>query len=287
MDSMIDTDLISMSVVFDKYVAAELSASVNLNISEYRIMALAATVPNGTTATMAKDVLNMKKSLYSQTVKSLSRKGLVNFVIDENGFKRCGHTERGIRCMVCADQAVARVHASFFGCVGEKNRQNLLSGSVVTSVFFDVARMREGEFLAEFANLDGCLRSELLYTEIAHSYELSLTELRILLYLLESDRPCLQQDVRDFLILRKPEMSIAGKSLMDKGHVSCSCVSLDKRHKTIELSPSGRSFSESLRSNLLSQANEFIRPAAEGEVGFYIEIAQETLSNIRKNARKR
>lgn len=281
MDDFSRSDMMSIVVPFVGKAQRDLPRSANLGISEYRVLALAETCSEGLDAQTAERSIGMKKSLFSQICTSLVQNGLALQTTRNLGYKTLVCTETGISALRKADDAIALAHEEFFGCLGEEVQKNLLAGSVVTSVHYNVARMDSSKFLAEFANLDGSLRGKLFYTETAYSQGFGLTEMRVLLAVRELGGACPTDRARELLVMRKPQMSSTCKKLCEKGLLCQEPGKLDKRGRDLRLTQKGRESVESLRKQIELLAPSHIRPVAEGEIDFYTDVAAKVTANLR------
>ena len=281
MDDFSRSDMISMVVLFADKVQRDLSRSASLGISEYRVLALAETCSDGLDARTAEQVIGMKKSLFSQICASLAQNGLALQTTGDLGRKTLVCTETGRAALRKADDAISLAHEEFFGCLGEEVRKNLLAGSVVTSVHYNVARMDGSRFLAEFANLDGSLRGKLFYTDTAYTQGFGLTEMRVLLAVSELGGECPTDRARELLVMRKSQMSSTCKKLCEKGLLCQEPGKLDKRSRNLRLTQKGRDSVERLRKQIELLVPSHVRPVAEGEIDFYTDVAAKVMANLR------
>ena len=115
---------------------------------------------------------------------------------------------------------------------------------------------------------------------------LPLSGLRVLLAWGERNGSLGQSEISRFLVLRKSKVTEACQGLQASGLIDRKPMPLDRRNSIAVATQAGEKLTSAIIASIASESENYIRPVAQGEIGFYVEVARITMGSLRMNRKR-
>lgn len=123
-----------------------------------------------------------------------------------------------------------------------------------------------------------------IYSEIISSFGLSGSAFWILYALSDSAQEYTQQRFSEEWLFPKQTVNSAIKRLMEKGYISLSCISNQRKEKSIRLTSDGNLFMQKCVKPVLEAEQIALSKMTVHEQMLYVELAQKYIGYLRETA---
>lgn len=275
------SDSLSCVVLFVRAVRSALEDECNTSLTCYRVLSHLANSAEGLTPGQLAAATRLTPGSITMALDRLSGDGLLK----EAGKLKDARSylalisEKGRQRLQECDEAFLAAFNAFFEPLTADRMAELLSGSLVTSSFFDETRFEENRYFFQYSVLIGILLSEQFFTKATHAYDLGLGEYRVLMLLSEHPHANRPKHMRELLLAHPSELSNWCKSLVSKGLLAKAPSPGDKRGFIYELTADGEKTVEAV-STYVNAISE--RPIIASEVAIFNEMFRLLMDNARK-----